>query len=155
MGEQLSSSSARSALQQADLDAHLVAMAREQYRSLMKAHQETAGELTLAGLPMSEASDWLEYARMMVKWYLEKAYGAEVAVAAIAQEAEVLGAQLARQTQSTQLLISRMLQSAESSLRNRVQGQDLRAWSENAQTVANESLDAICRSAVARLRNAI
>jgi hypothetical protein len=65
----------------------------------------------------------------------------------------LLGEQLMRQSQSTQLLVSRTLQATESSLRNRVEGHDLRGWSENAQTAAKQSLESICRSAVARLRN--
>jgi hypothetical protein len=120
----------------------------------MKGHQETAATLTQAGLSMHEASDWLEYARMMTKWFLEEAYGASVAHAAVKQDVEALGEQLARQAQGTQLLVSRMLQSTESSLRNRAEGQNLRAWGENAQTAAKQSIDSICRSAVARLRNA-
>jgi hypothetical protein len=137
------------------LDMHLVGVAREQYRSLMKVHQETTTMLTQAALPMTEASDWLEYARKETKAYLEEAYGQEVARAAVGQEAEAVAEQLARQARNSALLLDRMLQSTESSLRNRLQGQDLRAWTEKAQTAGKESLDSICRSAVARLRSAV
>lgn len=141
--------------EQAGLDAHLVGVAREQYRSLMKAHQETASSLMQSGLSIGEASDWLEYARMMVKWYLEQAYGAQVAQEAVRQDVALLSEQLARQNQASQLALSRMLQSTASSLGNRLDGQKLGNWTATAETAGRQSLDSVYRSAVARLREAV